>query len=302
MASNRTPEEKAAWAEKMKLARAAKAAEKAKFEAELAAEEEKYGKAKKALAEMEANASQSHLGIKENKENAATENDPPVSDDMVQNVEPSKDPRDIKISELEEAIANLSAQLAKQQASQPVQIVQVAENAEKIIMRWQAEVADDNIAVFGPNGMWGQVTGKRGTVIVPKNEWSRFYTESIRNMINNRWLIVLSGMNEDERELYNCNYRQGEILDEQAFAKLTEMGNELQNIFPNLCTGHQEMVGRRIIEAWQNGLPFNLSRDTIVALNRESKKRYVDFPQNDPRRKGIFWPVIEAMNEQEANE
>ena len=80
-------------------------------------------------------------------------------------------------------------------------MVQVMADSEKVVMRFQAEVADDNVAMFGPEGMYGQVTGKTGTVTVPKSEWSRFYNESVRNMIARRWLIVLSGMDERERRM-----------------------------------------------------------------------------------------------------
>ena len=63
------------------------------------------------------------------------------------------------------------------------QVVQVMADTEKVTLRWCAPVADDNLAVFGPNGMYGTVTGKNGTVMVPKSEWSRFYDETARRLI-----------------------------------------------------------------------------------------------------------------------
>ena len=116
-----------------------------------------------------------------------------------------------------EALKSLVKQLQDQLAAQKPHVVQVMADTEKVVLRFQAEVADDNVATFGPEGMYGQVTGKTGTITVPKSEWSRFYNESVRNMIYRRWLIVLSGMDEQERELYGCNYKPGEILDELAF-------------------------------------------------------------------------------------
>lgn len=222
--------------------------------------------------------------VKENAENISTEES--TEDTIAQ----QKD-------EIEQLKA-LVMQLQEKIANQPQQVVHVVSDGEKVVMRFQAEVADDNVAVFGANGMYGQVTGKRGTVIVPKSEWSRFYTETNRRLIDNRWLIVLSGMTDDERELYNCNYKEGELLDEQAFSKLVDLGDELLQIFPKLCVQHQEMVGRRFIEAWNNGDTRVMNRELIVALNAESKKNYKNV--SDLRKRGIFWPIIEEMNKKDA--
>lgn len=197
---------------------------------------------------------------------------------------------------LMEQLQNMQKSL--ENAQRP-QVVQIAADVEKVVLRFQAEVADDNVAVFGANGMYGQVTGKTGTVIVPKSEWSRFYNEAVRRMMDKRWLIVLSGMDEDERELYNVNYREGELLDQKAFTKMLDMTGELPEIFALLCPAHQEMVGRRFIEAFNRGDYRVKKRELIVKLNELSKKSYVGLPDGDVRRKGIFMPLIEAMNAEE---
>ena len=198
-----------------------------------------------------------------------------------------------------EAVAKALANVP-QQPVQTTQIIQVADN-EKVVMRFQAEIADDNVATFGPNGMYGQVTGKRGTVIVPKGEWSRFYDESTRRMIDDRWLIVISGMDDDERHRYNCDYKPGEVLDEQAFDKLLDMGDELIDIFPTLCASHQEMVGRRYLDAWNAGDKRVLDRGRVTKLNEISKKSYANAADTDIRRRGIFWPIIEGLNKADAD-
>ena len=74
-----------------------------------------------------------------------------------------------------EALKSLVKQLQDQLAAQKPHVVQVMADTEKVVLRFQAEVADDNVATFGPEGMYGQVTGKTGTITVPKSEWSRFY-------------------------------------------------------------------------------------------------------------------------------
>lgn len=207
------------------------------------------------------------------------------------------DERDAAIERLEKIVADLQAQLAQRTP----QVVQVMADTERVVMRFNAEVADDNLTVFGQDGMYGQVTGKTGTVTVPKSEWSRFYNESVRNMIARRWLIVLSGFDERERELYGCNYKSGEILDETAFHKLLDMGRDLISIFPVLCEEHQAMVASRFISAYGDGDERVNDRELVVALNEMSKETYRHLDRNDSRRKGLFYPIIEDMNDKEAN-
>lgn len=194
----------------------------------------------------------------------------------------------------------LVRQLQDQLASQRPQVVQVMADTEKVVMRFQAEVADDNKTVFGPDGMYGEITGKAGTVTVPKSEWSRFYNESTRNMIARRWLVVLSGMDQRERELYGCDYKEGELLDERAFHKLLDLGRDLIAIFPALCPDHQAMVASRFITAWGQNDPRVMDRELVVALNEMSKEPYRKADKSDLRRKGLFWPIIEGLNAKDA--
>lgn len=196
---------------------------------------------------------------------------------------------------VQEAAAKAVAEAMKSIPQQP-QVVQVMADTEKVVMRWMAPVADDNVAVFGQNGMYGQVTGKNGTVIVPKSEWSRFYDETMRRFMERRWLVVLSGMSDDERALYHCNYRKGEIMDEKAFANIFIMRDGLLDVFDDLCTEHQEMVAKSFWEAAQDGKLDGSWRGLVKALNAKNKKRYKDVPAGDVRKKGIFQPVIEMLN------
>lgn len=196
---------------------------------------------------------------------------------------------------MKEAAAAAVAEALKAIPQQP-QVVQVMADTEKVVMRWMAPVSDENVATFGDNGRYGQVTGKNGTVMVPKSEWSRFYDETMRRFMDRRWLVVLSGMTDDERKLYNCNYRKGEIMDEKGFANIFAMGDELLDVFDDLCTEHQEMVAKSFCEAAQQGKLDDSWRGLVKRLNAKSKQRYKNLPAGDVRKKGMFQPVIEMLN------
>lgn len=205
-----------------------------------------------------------------------------------ENARAKSEARDAQIQELQAMVQSLMAQL-EEQKKQP-SIIQVLGDQEKVVLRFQAEVADDNVALFGPNGMYGQVTGKSGQIVVPKSEWSRFYTGSVRNMLRKRWLIVVSGMTDEERELYGCKYKDGEILENSVFQKLLDMGDAILDVFPQLCREHQEMVARRFLSAYEENDPRVQDRDLIVKLNDLSAKE---------TGKGLFNRIVADMNEKD---
>lgn len=203
---------------------------------------------------------------------------------------------------MEDVQKMIAEALAKQAEMMKPQVIQVSQGDQKVLIRFQAEVADDNVAVFGAGGYYGQITGKSGMLTVPKSEFtSRFLDENARWMLKNRWLVVLDGLDEQERELYGVNYRDGEVLDERAFAKLLDMSEtEMLGIYPKLCVPYREMVARRFVTRYQNGDHRVKERRSLVKqLNDMSKMDYAHLPEGDARRKGAFASILEAMNKED---
>ena len=195
-----------------------------------------------------------------------------------------EDEKDAEIAELRRQIEEMRQMLSGMQAPR---VVQVTADTEKVTLRFQSERADENVASFGPGGIYGQVTGKTGTLLVPKTEWSRFLTNPVRHLLATRELIVLSGLTEDEMDLYGVNYKEGELLDRKAFTKLLDLGEGLLDIFPRLCESHQQMVAKRFLDAYLKGDPRAQDRGLIVKLNDLSKSG---------GKKGMFSSIIRDMN------
>ena len=185
-------------------------------------------------------------------------------------------------------------------ANQQPQIIQVKTDAEKVVMRFQAEVADDCLTTFGENGLYARITGKTGTLIVPKAEFSsRFMDERVKWMLDNRWLIVLSGLDEDEREMYGVNYMDGEVLDQKAFTKLLDLGEKLVDLYPKLCRSNKEMIAKRILVAYHSG-DKRVTCDLISQLHAISKSEdSTAYPESDERSKGLFHTIRKAMLDSE---
>ena len=207
------------------------------------------------------------------------------------------DSKDKEIELLKEQNAVMMEQMRQLQEmlanAQRPQVIQVAADVEKVHLLWQAEVADDNVVMFGEGGRYGRVVGKRGEFYMTKTDFSTIIDDRMRYFLDNRWLIVLDGLTEDEREVYGVDYKEGELIDKKAFGKLLDFGAEMKNIYPKLCEGHKRMIAQRYIEAWRNG-DGRVDRATVVALNEMSK--------SEKNRKGDFVSIIEEMNAKDASE
>lgn len=194
------------------------------------------------------------------------------------------------IEEMRKQNEMLVAQLAEMKKqmeamARPV-IYQMPTDAPKVTFLWQAEVADDNTVTFGEHGIFGRIVGKVGTFTIPKNALSQLMDDKVRRWIDRRWLIVLGGLDEDEKELFGVNYKDGEILDKGAFTKLVELDDEIINIYPNLCDSHKDIVAKRFYDAWQNKNE-HVTRERVMALNELARKA---------GRKNDFVKIIEEMN------
>lgn len=184
----------------------------------------------------------------------------------------------------------VQAAMAEMQAHQQAapQIVQVSADVERVQFLYMAEVADDNVYEVGPSGMYGRIVGKTGTFTVPKSDLSRVMDAMFRLMLERRWIIVVSGLTDEERDAYGVLYKDGEYLSKRAFSHIVEIGDQITELYPNLCAGHREMVAKRYAEAYFSGNRA-VKRDIVVELNSISRR----LDGGD----GAFAPIIESMNQ-----
>lgn len=151
------------------------------------------------------------------------------------------------------------------------QIVLSTPKSERVNLLWQAPVAEDNVQEFGPNGRYGRIIGPTGTFFVPKDEFSLIIDGLTRLFLERRWLIVVSGLTDEEREAFGVLYHEGEYLDRAAFARLAEQGDKLLDIYPDLCDGNRRIVANAIYTAWTERNP-HVTRDLVEALDGLCKK------------------------------
>ena len=235
-------------------------------------EEEKKARAEARRAEKEA-AEQAEKEKAENARNAELEE-----------LREQKAKSDEALAALQKQFEELMERMANLQKPQ---VIQVAADVPKVHLMWQAEVANDNIISFGEGGRYATIKGKRGEFYMPKTDFSTIIDESVRYYLDNRWLIVLDGLDDDEREAYGVAYQDGEYLDKKAFTELIKIGDGILDIYPKLCVGNKIMVAQRYADAYASGDPM-VTREIVVKLNEMSKRK--------ESTRGDFIQIIESMN------
>lgn len=202
----------------------------------------------------------------------------------------------------EEKLAAMQAEMQKQLetmkeamlAAQKPSIIQVAADTEKVQFLWMAQVCDENIYEVGPGGMYARLVGKGPSrFLVPKSELSRAMDTMFRQLMDCRWIIVLSGLTDEERKVYGVDYRPGEYLDEMAFTRMVEQGDKMLDIYPLLCDGHKEMVEKSYYEAWKEKHP-QVTRELVMKLK--------SLAADAGRTENAFKRIILEMNEADAKE
>lgn len=174
-------------------------------------------------------------------------------------------------------------------ANQAPKVIQIAADVEKVHFLWQAEVAPDNrLSIGGINSGYAPIIGKYGEFVIPKSDLSRVMDGQFREWLRRRWLIVVSGLTDEEREIYGVAYKEGEYLDKMAFTRMVELEDKLLDIYPKLCDGHREMVAKRYYEAYMDKNP-HVRRDVVTKLN--------DMSIELGSENGDFDAILAAMNE-----
>lgn len=208
-----------------------------------------------------------------------------IKEEPIQQTEEPKKESDLEA--LVKAQAEMIEQLKAQLEANKSFSVANTDNREKVTFLWQAPVADYNVIEFGENGRFGRIMGNSGKIMIPKNELSQVMDTKIRYYMDMRWLIILSGLDEQEREMFGVNYKEGEYLSKEVFMNVIGCGEEILEIYPKLCEAHKEIVAKFYYEAWRENR--GVKREIVVALNKICK--------ND-----AFKAIIEEMNEMDASE
>ena len=158
---------------------------------------------------------------------------------------------------------------------------------EYVTLMFVGAIADKTVVFLGSK--LGTITRNGGTVDIPKRDFLQNIDYKIQTMLDERKLIVVSGLTEEERKRYGVEYGNGEILADPMREKILNMDeNTLINLFKGLCPSHKQYVASVYIDAYDRK-DNRIRPTTVKALNNISKE--VD-------KDGMFKTILEAMGKE----
>lgn len=188
--------------------------------------------------------------------------------------------------ELNAAVKAAVAEAMKNVPTQPT-IVQV-EKTEYVGMLFLGRFAEGT-SVNLP--IWGQITRTGETIDVPKKDFLRgLGKRTNKEFLRNRKLIVVDGIADDERKRFGLDYKEGEVLTQDAYYKLLLLPkDEVCRIYERLCPEHKELVARIFHAAYFEERRKDIPLETVKALNDISKSICPD---------GLFRRILKSQAEE----
>ena len=171
----------------------------------------------------------------------------------------------------------------------PVQTVPVQYQEPMVRLLYLDSAIENNEIPIGGGRV---ITGSGRTFSVKLSDFEGvFLTPLVTKLLKQRKFIVLDGLTPDQRMQYGVDYRDGEIVKNEAMFEffLTGPVDKVKTAFAALCPDHRELVSRRFLEAFEKG-DNRFTRERIEALNEISKR---DFEDNT----GAFTPILKAIND-----
>lgn len=191
------------------------------------------------------------------------------------------------VSDLRQQIEALKAQIGGQSAA-PAQ----TKPEEVVVLYYVPACSPDNEANLGDYG----VVRPGQYIEIPKKEFGRFMGPQARKFVEKRRLLVLSGLNEEERRRWNCDYRLGETLTENAFDGLLDLSEaKIADLFRALCPEHKKAVVRFLYSKADEAQRRGELIDNRIDL---SKVRTLNDLSKSVEPEGMLNPLIERIKAQ----
>lgn len=147
-----------------------------------------------------------------------------------------------------------------------------------------------------PLGDIGRIYADSSRIIsVSKRVFLANITGSVALMLKSKELLVLSGLTDEERELYGLVYREGELLDNKIMRSILDRGtDEMKSIYDALCPEHRRIFAKAIHTAVQGG-DRRVTPDKLRALIRSDKEHGEATTFRDP----LKWMLGESGDDEE---
>lgn len=152
----------------------------------------------------------------------------------------------------------------------------------------------NNILQFG---RFGSIYGDFGSIDIPKSAFGgEFMTSWVRQMLDERSLVVVDGLTDAERIRFGVYYKDGEVLTVKEYDGLLDMDEEtICKRYSEVCEHYRTLIASMIENARVAGDP-RVNRDVIEHLNKISQGINARlYGVNDIRRMGAFAHTLREM-------
>lgn len=151
----------------------------------------------------------------------------------------SEDKLTLSRDELNALIASAVADAMK---NVPTGVMQVAPQEDPVVLLFLGGIMPGSTVALGE---LGSIYRDGGTLTVSKETFFSKLNSAAELMLRTRQLIVVSGLNDEERERYNVAYKDNELLNEKTYGRLLIYDEDaLKTIYKALCPEHKALVAK----------------------------------------------------------
>lgn len=157
---------------------------------------------------------------------------------------------------------------------------------EYVTLCYMGAIAKGTTVVLGSK--LGQINRANTPRLFPKKDFIESLGQlTLDHLLQERSLVVLDGLTENERLRYGLLYKENEILSNRMFDRLLDLDVlTLKGIYTNLCESHKRTAAKIFLEAYFTNQDARVTMEKTKALNDISKTVEKD---------GLFTPVLEDM-------
>ena len=133
---------------------------------------------------------------------------------------------------------------------------------------------------------FGYIQGRGGMLTINKRLFLQNMNENVLRRLKDRRLVVIDGLDESERERYDLNYSDGELVSQDIYYKLFSLSEDnVAKIFKMACYRHKQLIATLYYDEYISG-GNRVNQQFIQRLNELSK---------EVEKEGMFKAMLKDM-------
>lgn len=178
--------------------------------------------------------------------------------------EPKKE-QDVLTISRDELNALIASAVASALENQPKTVLAATVSEDPVVLLFLGGIMPGSTVALGE---LGSIYRDGGTLTVSKEAFFSKLNSTAEYMLRTRQLIVVSGLNDEERERYGVAYKDNELLTDKTYGRLLVYEpEELKTIYKTLCPEHKAIAAKVFVSAAYEG-DGRVTPEKVKALAR----------------------------------